>query len=45
MELTNKLMVEDTMSTVHQIEMDLRTEMLHLRLEKAIVACELKKYH
>ncbi len=44
-DVTNKLIVEDIMSAVHQIELDLRTEMLHLRLEKAIVSCELKKYH
>ena len=41
-EVTDKLTLEDMIMAMHQIEMDLRTEMLHLRLEKALVAGELK---
>jgi hypothetical protein len=44
-DLTNKLTAEDILIAVHQIEIELRIEMLHLRLEKALVACELKKCH
>ena len=33
-DITSKLTVEDIMMAVHQIEIDLRIEMLHLRLEK-----------
>lgn len=42
-DLTDKLTIEEVLNVIHQIEMDLRTNLLHLRLEKAFVACELKK--
>ncbi|MDB5056300.1 MAG: hypothetical protein JWM44_4350 [Bacilli bacterium] len=44
-DLINKLTAEDILIAVHQIEIELRIEMLHLRLEKSFVACELKKCH
>ncbi|NEW04686.1 hypothetical protein GK047_01455 [Paenibacillus sp. SYP-B3998] len=43
-ELLNKLAVEDILNAIHQIEMNMRTELLHLRLEKAFLACAMKEY-
>lgn len=43
--LTNKITVQEVLDVVHQIEIDLRTKILHLRLEKALVACDLKEVH
>jgi hypothetical protein len=36
--------VKDIMETIHHIEINLRSDLLQLRLEKAFLACEMKKY-
>lgn len=43
--LIDKLWVEHIIEAVHQIEIGLRKEVLTLRLEKALVACELQISH
>lgn len=46
-DLTDKLTVQDILIAVHRIEIALRAKILDWRLEKALIACELKKvqYH
>lgn len=38
----NALIVEDIISSVHTIEKDLQTELLHLKLEKGLLANRIK---
>lgn len=44
-DLADKISVENILAAVYQIEIGLRKDILKLRLEKALVACELKKNH
>jgi len=36
---------EEILTDIHQIEQDLRTELLHLRLEKGVLAERMKRDH
>lgn len=38
----NKLMVKEVLLGINQLEIDVRMELLHLRLEKAFLAYEMK---
>ncbi|RJE91284.1 hypothetical protein D3P07_04315 [Paenibacillus sp. 1011MAR3C5] len=38
----NKLMVKEVLLGINQLEIDVRFELLHLRLEKAFLAYEMK---
>lgn len=42
-DLIDKATVKSILTSVFQIEIQLREEILNLRLEKSLVACELKK--
>lgn len=42
-ERLDKLMVEEVLIRIHQLEDAVRLELLHLRLEKALLAFEMKE--
>ncbi|SFF40225.1 hypothetical protein SAMN04487969_13417 [Paenibacillus algorifonticola] len=40
----NRLMVEEVLMKVHQMEVNVRLELLHLRLEKAFLANDMEQH-
>jgi hypothetical protein len=36
--------VKDILESVHEVQLNLRSDLLQLKIEKAFLACEMKKY-